>query len=102
MSEISPALASAALRESSTVTPTSEEEVRFCTLKKWCVEHLQDPRTINEPVQALSAASIRWRDFNRWDSSMRALDVQKNLRLLPFKVFVKACKVFGFLLMKPL
>lgn len=102
MSKISPALASAALRESKTDIPTSEEEVLFLTLRKWCMEHLQDPEAIREPLHALSVSSIRWRDFNRWDSSMREFNVQKNLKLLPFGVFVKACKEFGFLLMKPL
>jgi len=102
MSKISQAQASVALRESSTVAPTSEEEVLFRTLKEWCVEHLQDPKDIREPLHALSVSAIRWRDFNRWDSSMRAFNVHKNLRLLPFEVFAKACKEFGFLLMKPL
>jgi len=102
MSEVSPALASAALRESRTVTPTSEEGVLFLTLTKWCMEHLQDSRAIREPLHALSVSSIRWRDFNRWDSSMREFNVQKNLKLLPFTVFVRACEEFGFLLMKPL
>jgi hypothetical protein len=102
MSEISPALASAALRESTTDTPTSEEAALFLTLIKWCMEHLQDPKAISEPLHALSVSSIRWRDFNRWDSSMHTLNVHKNLRLLPFEVFVKACEQFGFPLMKPL
>ena len=102
MSGISPTLASTALRESRTVTPTSEEEVLFFALKEWCIEHLQDPKAISEPLHALSVSSIRWRDFGRWDSSMRAFNVQKNLKLLPFKDFVNACEEFGFLLMKPL
>ena len=101
-SGISPALASAALRVSRTVTPTSDEEVLFFSLKKWCMEHLQDPKAISGPLHALSVSSIRWRDFGRWDSSMRAFNVQKNLKLLPLKDFVEACEEFGFLLMKPL
>ncbi len=102
MSEIPPALAPAALRESRTVTPTSEEEDLFLKLTRWCMEHLQDPKAISEPLHALSVSSIRWRDFNRWDSLMRKFNVHKNLKLLPSRALVKACETFGFPLMKPL
>lgn len=97
-----PALATAALRYSRTITPTSEEEVHFVTLKKWCMEHLQDLKAMSEPLQVLSMSSIRWKDFGRWDSSMRAFNVQKTLKLLPVSDYVKACEEFGFPLMKPL
>jgi len=102
MSEISPAQASIALRESSTSVPTSEEKVLFDRLEKWCGKHLQDPEAIGEALHALSVSSIRWKDFKRWDNSMRVSSVQKNTRLLPFRIFVKACEEFGFPLMKPL
>lgn len=102
MSGISSALASAALLESRSSTPTSEEEVLFLTVKDWCKEHLQDPKAIAEPLYALSVSSIRWKDFNRWDSSMRLCNVQKNTKLLPLGAFLEACKEFGFSQMRSL
>jgi hypothetical protein len=85
MSGISPARASAALRESKASTPTGEEEVLFLTLTKWCTEHLQNPKAIVEPLHALSVSSIRWRDFNRWDSSMRYSMYKKTLDFSPLE-----------------
>jgi hypothetical protein len=102
MSEIPPTLASAALRASGTTTPTNEEMAHFSTLKQWCREHLQDPNAIGEPLHALAVSSIRWKDFNRWDSLMRMSNVQTNIGLLPSRIFLEACKAFGFALMKPL
>ena len=102
VSEIPLTLASATLRESTTTSPTGPEELLFFELKNWCTRHVQDPEAIGEPLQALAESSIRWKDFNRWDSSMRIFNVQKNIKLLPHSVFVKACEEFGFPLMKSL
>jgi hypothetical protein len=102
MIAISPTLSSAALRESTTSIPTSEEEVQFRTLEQWCREHLQDPGAINEPLHVLADSCIRWKDFNRWDNLMGVCNIQSNPRLLSSTAFVKACQEFGFALMKPL
>jgi len=102
MSGISPALAATALRESKTSAPTPAEEALFLPLVEWCKMHLQDPKAIGEPLHSLSVSFIRWKDFNRWDSLMRECNVQKKPRLLPFGVFLEACKEFGFPRMKSL